>query len=382
MFREFKSLSGYFVRYRTPYILGFTVLVIVDGAQMLIPQWIKRAVNIIVTADYHLREVLFCSLAMIATMAVIAAGRFLWRYFIYSASRRIEAELRDRLFGRLLDLDYTFYLKNKTGDLMARATNDLGAVRMAIGFGLVALVDGTAMALCILVIIFIQDWQTALYAVLPLPLITGFILVFGAAVGKRFGRVQSGYSTMSEVAEETFAGINVVKSFVKENWFVKKFAEANDAYKAANMSLAKLFGALFPAVSFLAGITALIVLYAGGRRVIQGAISPGSLVALLAYFQMLIWPVLGAGFTVNLLQRGAVSLGRINAVLTTEPLIIRETPPPLPCQLAGASNSAGFPFLFPGWKGPQTPRRFRRTAKPGPPFRLRTFPLPSRPVNG
>jgi ATP-binding cassette subfamily B protein len=347
MFQEFRSLAVYFKKYRVRYAAGFVVLIIVDAAQIVIPQWIKRAVDIIAAGSYALSSVVAYSLAMVATMAVIAGGRFLWRYCIYGASRRIEAEIRERLFDHLLDLDYSFYQRNKIGDLMARATNDLGAVRMSIGFGLVALVDGTAMAISILIVIFIQDWQTASAAILPLPLITLFILLFGRTVGKRFGRVQASYSSMSEVAEETFSGINVVKSFVKERWFIRKFAAANEDYKAANMTLAKVFGLFFPATAFLSGLTVVIVLFAGGQRVIAGDLSPGSLVALLAYFQMLIWPVLGAGFTVNMLQRGAVSLGRINEVLKTEPAIKTRCPGNRASGTGGMIEYRGLTFAYP-----------------------------------
>lgn len=322
------------------------MLIIVDAAQIVIPQWIKRAVDIIARGNYALSTVVAYSLAMVATMVVIAGGRFLWRYSIYGASRRIEAEIREKLFGHLLELDYSFYQKNKMGDLMARSTNDLGAVRMSIGFGLVALVDGTAMAISILVIIFIQDWRTASVAVLPLPLITFFILLFGRTVGKRFGRVQASYASMSNVAEETFSGINVVKSFVKEHWFIQKFAAMNEDYKAANMTLARVFGLFFPATAFLSGLTVVIVLFAGGRRVIEGNLSPGSLVALLAYFQMLIWPVLGAGFTVNMLQRGAVSLGRINQVLRTEPAIKTRCPRNRASETGGMIEYRGLAFAY------------------------------------
>jgi ATP-binding cassette subfamily B protein len=140
-------------------------------------------------------------------------------------------------------------------------------------------------------------------------------------VGKRFLRAQETYSTMSDTVQETFAGIRVVKSFVKEWWFIKKFAAANDDYRGANMALVKLFGAFFPFISFLSGITTLILLLVGGSRVVEGILSPGTLVALFSYLQMLIWPLVGAGFVVNMLERGAVSLARVNEVLETRPSI-------------------------------------------------------------
>jgi ATP-binding cassette subfamily B protein len=216
---------------------------------------------------------------MAGAMLLIGAGRFLWRYFIHGSSRRIEKELRGRLFDHLLVLSYDFYQENKIGDLMARSTNDVGAVRNAIGMGLVALVDGTVLAAAILVIIFIQDPRTAAFAVIPLLPITVLILLFGHKVGKQFQKAQETYSSMSDAVQETFSGIRVVKSFVKEWWFIKKFADTNDDYRDANMVLVKTFGVFFPFITFLSGLTSLILLLVGGRRVVEGLMSPGELVA-------------------------------------------------------------------------------------------------------
>ncbi|MDR2029741.1 MAG: ABC transporter ATP-binding protein/permease [Treponema sp.] len=319
--KEFKSLFPYFKRYRLRYLWGFVCLVITDAAQMVIPQFTRRAVDLIASGHFNWYAILALGGSMVGVMVVLSGGRFLWRYFIHGSSRRIEAELRERLFAHLLTLSYDFYQKNKIGDLMARATNDLNAVRQAISMGLVAFVDGTMMALAILVIVFIQDAPTALPAVIPLPLITALILLFGNAVGKRFQRAQETYSGMSDTAQETFAGIRVIKSFVKEWWFIKKFADTNDDYREANMSLVKVFGIFFPLISFLSGLTTLIVLLVGGGRVVEGSMSPGDLVALFSYLQMLIWPLIGAGFMVNMIQRGAVSLARVNEILGTVPAI-------------------------------------------------------------
>jgi ATP-binding cassette subfamily B protein len=275
---------------------------------------------------------------MVGVSALISLGRFLWRYFIHGASRRIEAEMRDRLFDHLMTLSYDFYQKNKIGDLMARATNDLNAVRMAIGWGLVSLVDGTVMAVAIVIIIFIQDFRTAVFAVLPLPVITILILMFGTVVGKRFLHVQEAYSKMSDTVQETFAGIRVVKSFVKERWFIGKFADTNDDYRAANMDLVKIFGIFFPLIAFLSGLTTVILILVGGTRVVEGLMSPGDLVALFSYLQMLIWPLMGAGFMVNMIQRGAVSLSRINEVLESKPSIAS---PALPAPVPGQPSAAG-----------------------------------------
>jgi len=318
---EYRSLFPYFRKYSLNYAVGFFFLIVVDAAQVIIPQFIGQAVDIASSGVFEIRKVITPCAIMVGLMGVVSLGRFLWRFFIHGSSRRIETELRKKLFDHLLSLSYDYYQKNKIGDLMARATNDLDAVRESIGMGLVALVDGTMMAAAILVIIFVQDTRTAAFAVIPLPLITILILLFSDVVGKRFRRAQETYSALSDAVQETFSGIRVVKSFVKEWWFIKKFADTNDDYRDANMDLVKLFGIFFPFITFLSELTVLIVLLVGGIRVTEGLMSPGNLVALFRYLNMLIWPLMGAGFVVNMIQRGAVSLGRVNEVLKAEPLI-------------------------------------------------------------
>ncbi|GHU89354.1 ABC transporter [Spirochaetia bacterium] len=356
--REFRTLLPYLSRYRGRYILGFLCLIIVDAAQVIIPQFIARAVDLVSSGEADMRRILFLGLYMIGVMAVISVGRFLWRYFIHGSSRRIETEMREHLFDHLLTLSYDYYQKNKIGDLMARSINDLNAVRMSIGMGLVALVDFIVMAVSILVIIFIQDARSALFAVIPLPLITLLILIFGNTVGKMFLRAQETYSAMSDTVQETFAGIRVIKSFVNEWWFIKKFADTNDDYRDANMDLTKLFGFFFPLVSFLSGLTTLILLLVGGIRVVEGYMSPGGLVALFRYLQMLIWPLMGAGFMVNMIQRGAVSLKRINEVLQTVSSIMSPANPRAPSVFSDARSNtvpaveiSGLSFAYEGGGG-------------------------------
>ena len=322
--KEFKSLFPYIKRYKYRYIFGLICLIIVDAAQIAIPQFLRVAIDLISGGDFQLKQIIILALWMIGIMTFISAGRFLWRYFINGSSRRIEAELRKDLYEHLQKLSWDFYQKNKIGDLMARSINDLHAVRMSIGMGLVAFFDFVFMATAILIIIFIQDAESAAVSIIPLPLVTVLILVFGSFVGKKFRAVQEAYSKMSDNAQETFAGISVIKSFVKEWWFIKKFADSNEDYKKANMQLVRLFGFFFPFVAFLSGLTVLIMLAIGGVRVINGEMTAGSLVAMFRYLGMLVWPLMGAGFMVNMIQRGAVSLGRVNEIMNTVPSIRSE----------------------------------------------------------
>lgn len=256
-------------------------------------------------------------LLMIGVAILVALGRLGWRYYIHGSSRRIEAELREKIYHHLLLLPSSYFDEMKTGDLMARATNDLNAIRMAVGMALVAFIDGMFMSIAILAILFSQNARLAFFTVMPLPFITLGIVLVGRRVGKLFRQVQEGFSRLTDQTQEVLSGVRVVKAFGKERFFLDRFTEANDEYQARNLHLVRIWGLLFPTVTFLSGMTLLLLIVFGGRALIDGEITTGEFVATLSYLQMLIWPVLGAGFTVNMLQRGAASMGRINEILDT-----------------------------------------------------------------
>jgi ATP-binding cassette subfamily B protein len=258
---------------------------------------------------------------MIGVAAGIALGRLGWRYFIHGSSRRIEAELRAKLFDRFLSLQPSFFGRNQIGDLMARSTNDMNAIRMASGMALVAFFDAVVITISVLAILFAQQPRIAALIIIPLPLVTVLTLFLGRFIRGMFRRVQEGFSTMSQQTQEIFSGVRVVKSFVKEGYFFRKFRDANDEYQERNMRLVRIWGLFFPFVNFLAALMTLLLLRFGGESVILGDLSPGEFVATLSYLEMLIWPMLGAGFTINMLQRGAASMGRVNEILNEQPEI-------------------------------------------------------------
>jgi len=322
MIKEFRTLLPYMRKYLWTYIAGIACLAVTSGSQVLIPQFLRRAVNIITAGGFDLSVIGTLMLQLIGVSLVIALGRFGWRYFIHGASRRIESELRAKLFDKFLSLQASFYNRSQIGDLMARSTNDMNSIRMAAGMALVALFDGVFLTAAILTILFIQNPQIAIIAVAPLPLITGLILFSGRFIRSLFLKVQQGFAGLSQHAQEILSGIRVVKSFVKERYFLDKFGRANAEYQDRNMRLVRIWGLFFPLVNFLAGVTTLLVLRYGGEGVIMGSVSAGDFVATLSYLEMLIWPMIGAGFTVNMLQRGAASMQRVNEILNEEPEII------------------------------------------------------------
>ena len=318
---ELKTLLPYMRKHIAAYIIGIFSLALTSGSQILIPQFLRRAIDEIVGGGFELSTIAILMTQMIAVALAIALGRWGWRYFIHGASRRIEAELRRKLFDRFLSLQPSFYSRNQIGDLMARSTNDMNAIRMASSMALVALFDALFITVSVMIILFAQQPRIALLIIIPLPLVTVLTLFLGRFIRGMFRRVQEGFSTMSQQTQEIFSGVRVVKSFVKESYFFRKFRDANDEYQNRNMRLVRIWGLFFPMINFLAALMTLLLLRFGGESVILGDLSPGEFVATLSYLEMLIWPMLGAGFTINLFQRGAASMGRINEILNEQPEI-------------------------------------------------------------
>ncbi|HTX72441.1 MAG TPA: ABC transporter ATP-binding protein [Rectinemataceae bacterium] len=351
MLSEYRTLLPRLRPYRFSYAAGMLFLVIVDAAQLVVPQILKRAVDLVSSGSFPMRSILGLALELLGVALCISAGRFFWRYFIHGSSRRIETELRDALFSKLMDLSSSFYQNSKIGDLMARATNDMNAIRQATGMGFVTFFDGVFMSTGILLVMFLSAARTALFTVIPLPLVTVLILLFGRMVGTRFKRMQEIYSRLSEIAQESLAGIRVLKAFVREEGTAEGFSRENDAYRDASLSLVKVFGFFFPFISFLSGLTTVILLLAGGHAVLENRMSAGEIVAMLAYLEMLIWPMMGAGFTINNVQRGAASLGRVNEILHSVP-DIASLPGARRGRFTGDLEFRGLSYSYPGASRP------------------------------
>lgn len=321
MLREYRTLLPLMRRYLWWYIGGIICVAITSGGQIAITEYIRSAVNEISAGGFELRPLAILMLRLIAVAAAIAVARFGWRFLIHGASRRIESELRARIFEKLLSLQPSFYSRSRIGDLMAISTNDMNSIRMASGMALVALFDAIFPTAAIVTVLFVRNPSLAAIIIVPLPFITALILIAGRSIRGLFLRVQEGFSSLSQHAQEILSGVRVVKSFVKERFFLRRFSDSNTEYQKRNMKLVRIWGLFFPIVNFLAGVATLLLLGFGGRDVIMGSVTPGDFVATLSYLQMLIWPMIGAGFTVNMIQRGAASLERVNRVLDEEPEI-------------------------------------------------------------
>lgn len=315
-------LKKYFRAYMYHYALGISALIIIDILQLIIPRVLKSAVDDLAAGSAGLSVLGRYFLIILLLALGIAIGRFFWRYYIVGSSRKIERNLRTDLYSHLLTLDFSYFDTHTTGDLMAHAVNDINAVRMAMGFGFIILIDIFILGVASLVMMLNISPRLTLYALIPFPVIAVVSTRFGRIIHRLFEKVQESFALLTERVRENLSGIRVVKVFVQENSEIDKFDLLSKDYIKKNVSLIRIWGMFFPLIMFLAALGQLIVLWLGGRYVISGLITIGSFVAFMAYLQILIWPMIAIGWAINLFQRGAASQTRINRILDAQPSII------------------------------------------------------------
>jgi ATP-binding cassette, subfamily B, multidrug efflux pump len=257
------------------------------------------------------------------------------RVILVGISRDVEFEMRNDLFRQFTRLDGGFFANHRTGDLMARSTNDLNAVRMMLGPALMYFSETSLTFVLALAIMFSVDWQLTLWALSPAPLVSLVVVVFGRRIHARFEKIQALFSDISARAQENLSGVRVVRAYAQEDAEMAAFAALNQRYIRQNVRLAKLSGLFLPLLQALIGMTFLMVLLVGGLRVLDGRLSLGSFVMFNTFMGMLVWPMIAFGWVVNLMQRGSASLKRIRAVLDEKPAIAAPPDPtPLPPAMA------------------------------------------------
>lgn len=319
---HFKTLKDFFIEHRKRYILGIIWLIIVDVLQLIFPQILRIITDLLEANELSLNGLLRYSLLIILTGLGIALGRYFWRIYIQTTARKLEYYLRNRLFSHLQSLSTNYFNTHKTGDLMAHATNDINAVRMALGIGIVMVTDSIFITLAALVMMVrTTNITLAFLALFPLPFLAYAVQKMGKSIHNRFKNVQESFSHLSDRAQENFAGIRVVKSFVQENAEIEKFTNVNRENFDKNMKLIKISGLLRPLIQFISALSFLIVIWYGGLLVIENKISLGDFVAFNSYLSLLVWPMMAIGWVINILQRGAASMGRINNILYQTPEI-------------------------------------------------------------
>src|SRR5229473_2645988 len=314
MFKNLQPLFPYLKRYRWTLFWGALTVFGNNGLWVLFPQVLKRAVDDLNRgATQH--KFLVYSLLLIAIALVKGTFQFLTRWLMIGVSRDIEYDLRNDMFAHLSSLPYNYYQKTRTGDIMARATNDLNAVRMLLGPAIMYTANTLVFTAAALIFMWHISPKLTLYAFAPLPLASITIQYFGKRIHERFEKIQAQFSDISARAQENFSGARVVRAYAQEEAEISLFETSNQEYVTRSLPLARLTGMLWPTLELLLGFALVLVLWLGGREVLLHHISLGDFVAFNTYIVMLTWPVIALGWVINIFQRGTASMGRIDEIL-------------------------------------------------------------------
>jgi ATP-binding cassette subfamily B multidrug efflux pump len=302
-------------------LIGLVALLIVDVLQLIIPRIVKHAIDDLTLGMIPSSHLLLYGGEVLALALGIGGFRYVWRSLLLGAARRVEKALRDRFFLHLQSLSPSYFSRTKVGDLMAHAINDIDAVRMSLSLGIVFLVDTIILGvLTIFFMIYIHPLLT-LYAILPMPLITVITLFFSRTIHDRFEVLQKTFASLTERVRESIAGIRVVKAYVLEKEEEGKLSRLSQDYIQKNVNVTKVWGMFFPIILFFSNLSMVIVLYLGGRLTIFQSISTGDFVAFMSYLGLLAWPMMALGWAINVIQRGAASMDRLNKIFEEVPEI-------------------------------------------------------------
>lgn len=316
---KFLHVRDFLRRNRGRYLVGILLLLIVDAFQLMTPLVTGAFIDRAKDGTLNRELVVTFALLILAIAIVVALGRFGWRMIIIGIAKNIEYYLRNKVFQKLERLNQDYFNNNKTGDIMARCTNDITTIRQAFGQGTILIVDSTFLGLVAIALMMTRvSPKLTLIALIPLPLVATVIMLITKKVGKRFQAVQEAFSVISERAQESFSGIRIIKSFVQEKVNLHYFNEANSKNFEENMALVRVHGVLFPFFATVGTTSMLISIFYGGNLVLRGDISLGELVSFISLIGMMTWPMMALGFVFTLMQRGSVSLKRINEILNSE----------------------------------------------------------------
>ena len=346
--KALRRLLPYFRPYRTPLTAGLLLVIASSAAAAVVPWLLSTGIDELGSSRGTSRMALIGA-ALVGAAALSGLLRFAMRELINGVSRRIEYDLRNDLFGHLTELDAAYYSATRTGDLMARLTNDLNAVRMAAGPAIMYLVNTFAGGLFAIAFMVRIDLRLSLLAVLPMVAMPVVMVWLGRAIHHRFEAVQDHFGTVTTHVQENLAGVRVVRAYRQERAELARFDVLSEEYLRRNLRLAQLYGFMHPIFGLMAGLGGVVVLGVGGTLVVRGAISVGDFVAFGFYLAMLTWPLIALGWVINLFQRGAASMARLNTVLDARAAVL---PPAAPRTLPPATGGRALEFRDVGFHYP------------------------------
>jgi ATP-binding cassette, subfamily B, multidrug efflux pump len=320
LLKSLRPLFPYLQKYRRRYAWGTLCVFLNNGIWILFPLVIRRAIDDL-RRGVTPHKILVSALLLLAVAASKGLFQFLTRWIVIGVSREIEFDLRNDLFQHLESLSYSFYQRTRTGDIMARATNDLNAVRMLLGPAIMYSANTLVFTAGALAFMLSISPRLTFYAFSPLPIVSIVIQYFGRRIHERFERIQAMFSDISARAQENLSGVRVVRAYLQEEPEIRGFEQANREYIARSLKLVRLMGMLWPTLELMLGLAIVLVLWLGGREVLLGRITVGDFVAFNTYMVQLTWPIIALGWVINIFQRGTASLARIHQLMLERPEI-------------------------------------------------------------
>jgi ATP-binding cassette subfamily B protein len=318
-------LKPYLAKYKRTLLLGVLTVVASNLFTVAQPHFVGKAVDVLyaaqATSNLHTSDIFFWAGAIVAFTLVAGFFTFLTRQTIIVVSRHIEYDLRNDFLAHIQKLSLSYFQNTPTGDLMAHATNDIGAVRNSLGPGIMYPTDTVVGFTMVVTLMLLRDWELTLLAMIPLPFVSLAMYQLGKIIHKKFEDRQEQYSKLTTRAQENLSGIRVVKAYVREAYEIGLFRSLSWEYLKKNLVLARVQSIMWPLMFLLVGFSLVITLYVGGTRVINGVMTIGDLTAFFGYLAMLIWPMIAFGWVINVLQQGAASMGRLVKIFDTEPEI-------------------------------------------------------------
>src|SRR5271165_2610953 len=320
LFKNLHPLFPYLRKYRATFWVGALCVLCNNCVWILFPLVIRRAIDDL-NQGVTVHKLLTYAGWLLAVAGTKAIFQFLTRWILIGVSREIEFDLRNDLFTHLERLSYSFYQRTRTGDIMARATNDLNAVRMLVGPGIMYTANTVVFTVGALAFMMSISPRLTIFAFAPLPVVSVVVQYFGRKIHERFERIQAMFSEISAKAQENFSGARLIRAYVQEQAEIDSFERENTEYIGRSLKLVRLMGMLWPTLETLLGLAIVVVLWVGGREVLLHRITVGSFVAFNTYMVQLTWPIISLGWVINLFQRGTASMGRIQNILAERPEI-------------------------------------------------------------
>lgn len=347
MIQKLRPLFPYLKKYRGTLLFGAVCVLFNNGVWILFAQVLARAINDL-NSGVTRHKLATYSLLLLAIAGTKAIFQFLTRWLLIGVSREIEFDLRNDLFRHLEKLSYSYYQRTRTGEIMARATNDLNAVRMLLGPAIMYSSNTIAFMSGALFFMLHISPRLTLYAFAPLPIASIVIQYFSRQIHERFERIQAMFSEITARVQENLSGVRVIRAFAQEDPEIARFESANREYIGRSLRLVRLMGMLWPTLELMLGLAIILVLWLGGREVLQHRINLGDFVAFNIYMVQLTWPIIALGWVINIFQRGMASMSRIQQIFAEQPEVTdADVPADAPTDIVGAIEFRNLSFRYP-----------------------------------